>query len=143
MKKSKGFTLIELLAVIVILAVIALIVTPMIMSTINSAREGAAKSSAYEYIHAVETRLAVLAMSDKTYAADGTLNVAAGAITVPITDTDHTSANGYSWESLVNHATSVSGSIIVNGLTVKSASLDVTNGSTYSFTYDGTTLTKK
>ena len=38
--KEKGFTLIELLAVIVILAVIALIATPMIMGVIDGAREG-------------------------------------------------------------------------------------------------------
>jgi type IV pilus assembly protein PilA len=52
--KKKGFTLIELLAVIVILAVIAIMVTPMIVSTINSAKENAAKASALNYIDAVE-----------------------------------------------------------------------------------------
>jgi prepilin-type N-terminal cleavage/methylation domain-containing protein len=52
--KRKGFTLIELLAVIVILAVIAIMVTPMIVSTINSAKENAAKASALNYIDAVE-----------------------------------------------------------------------------------------
>ena len=35
-ENNKGFTLIELLAVIVILAVIALIATPLIMGTITS-----------------------------------------------------------------------------------------------------------
>lgn len=39
--KSKGFTLIELLAVIVILAVIALIATPLIMGTITKAKKNA------------------------------------------------------------------------------------------------------
>ena len=52
--KSKGFTLIELLAVIVILAVIALIATPMILGVIDTARKGAAESSAYGYIEALE-----------------------------------------------------------------------------------------
>lgn len=37
--KNKGFTLIELLAVIVILAIIALIATPIILGIINNARE--------------------------------------------------------------------------------------------------------
>ena len=37
-KKRKGFTLIELLAVIVILAVIALIATPMIMNAIGESK---------------------------------------------------------------------------------------------------------
>jgi prepilin-type N-terminal cleavage/methylation domain-containing protein len=51
--KYLGFTLIELLAVIVILAVIALIVTPMIMGTIESSRQSSAKSSASGYTDAV------------------------------------------------------------------------------------------
>ncbi len=37
--KQKGFTLIELLAVIVILAVIALIATPLIMGVITDAKK--------------------------------------------------------------------------------------------------------
>ena len=43
---KKGFTLIELLAVIVILAIIALIATPIILGIINDARESAKKRSA-------------------------------------------------------------------------------------------------
>ena len=46
-KNSKGFTLIELLAVIVILAIIALIATPIILNIISKVRLGAAQSSAY------------------------------------------------------------------------------------------------
>ena len=44
--KNKGFTLIELLAVIVILAIIALIATPIILGIINDARKEAKKRSA-------------------------------------------------------------------------------------------------
>lgn len=51
---KKGFTLIELLAVIVVLAIIALIATPMILGVIDSAKSGAAESSAYGYIEAIE-----------------------------------------------------------------------------------------
>ena len=43
---KKGFTLIELLAVIVILAIIALIATPIILGIINDARESAKTRSA-------------------------------------------------------------------------------------------------
>lgn len=57
MKSNKGFTLIELLAVIVILAIIALIAMPMVLNTINEAKEGAVRSSAYSVIQAVETKL--------------------------------------------------------------------------------------
>ena len=54
MKQKNGFTLIELLAVIVILAIIALIATPMILSVIDSAKKGAVESSTYGYIDAIE-----------------------------------------------------------------------------------------
>lgn len=54
MKSKKGFTLIELLAVIVILAIIALIATPIILNMINDARKSAAADSAYGYIEAID-----------------------------------------------------------------------------------------
>ena len=41
---KKGFTLIELLAVIVILAIVALIATPIILDVVEDARKSAAKS---------------------------------------------------------------------------------------------------
>ena len=52
--KKKGFTLVELLAVIVILAIIALIATPMILNVIENAKKGASQSSALGYIDALE-----------------------------------------------------------------------------------------
>ena len=55
--RKKGFTLIELLAVIVVLAIIALIATPMVLNTIESARKGAAKSSATTYMKELETEV--------------------------------------------------------------------------------------
>jgi type II secretory pathway pseudopilin PulG len=48
----------NLLAVIVILAVIAIMVTPMIVSTINSAKENAVKASARNYINGIEEYIA-------------------------------------------------------------------------------------
>ena len=52
MKANKGFTLIELLAVIVILAIIALIATPIIIGVIDQARTKSAENSAYGIIDA-------------------------------------------------------------------------------------------
>lgn len=52
--KNKGFTLIELLAVIVILAVIALIATPIILNVIEQSRMGSFKNSAYGLIDSAE-----------------------------------------------------------------------------------------
>ncbi len=48
----KGFTLIELLAVIVILAVIALIATPLVMHVIDDSKKAALKDSAYGVLEA-------------------------------------------------------------------------------------------
>ncbi len=47
MKNKKGFTLIELLAVIIILAVIALIATPIVLNVVDNARKSANKDSVY------------------------------------------------------------------------------------------------
>ena len=54
MRNKKGFTLIELLAVIVILAIIALIATPMIMGVIDKAKKGSVEASALGYIEGIE-----------------------------------------------------------------------------------------
>ena len=51
---KKGFTLIELLAVIVILAIIALIATPIILGIINDARTSAKERSAELVVTGVE-----------------------------------------------------------------------------------------
>jgi len=78
MKTNKGFTLIELLAVIVILAIIALIATPTILGVIETARQGAAKSSALGYIDAVEKQIAIdmlAAEADQIIGSKTTINV--------------------------------------------------------------------
>ena len=58
LKNKYGFTLIELLAVIVVLAIIALIATPIVMNTIKNAKKGAAERTADNYIKQVETAVA-------------------------------------------------------------------------------------
>ena len=56
--KGKGFTLIELLAVIVILAIIALIATPIVINMIGSAKDSSDERSAELYLDAVEQAVA-------------------------------------------------------------------------------------
>ena len=68
MKKKYGFTLIELLAVIVVLAVIAMIATPIVFGIINTAKKGAAEQSTVAYAKAVEDTVAIAAMNNKSYA---------------------------------------------------------------------------
>ena len=57
---TKGFTLIELLAVIVILAVIALIASPIILGIINNARESSQARSVENYASAVKNAYTTL-----------------------------------------------------------------------------------
>jgi len=73
-RKNRGFTLVELLAVIVILALIALIATPIILNVINDAKKQAAKDSAYGYMDAVEKYIVSSELEDKSIK-DGTYSV--------------------------------------------------------------------
>ena len=66
LKNKKGFTLIELLAVIVVLAIIALIATPIVMNTIKNAKKGAAERTADNYIKQVETAVAEAKLENKS-----------------------------------------------------------------------------
>ena len=56
--KKKGFTLIELLAVIVILAIIALIATPLVLKYIEKSRSESKVDSAYSFVRNLETEIA-------------------------------------------------------------------------------------
>ena len=60
---KKGFTLIELLAVIVILAIIALIATPIIMGIINDSKKESIKNSAKLYIDGMSKKIASINMT--------------------------------------------------------------------------------
>ena len=65
--KSKGFTLIELLAVIVILAIIALIATPVVLNIISSTKESATLQSAQFYLDASEQSISRKMIKDSTF----------------------------------------------------------------------------
>ena len=82
MKSNKGFTLIELLAVIVILAIIALIATPMILGVIDTAKQGSAKSSAQYYVEAIEKTMMTNQLDGKGSVADGTYTVGEDGVTL-------------------------------------------------------------
>ena len=90
MRNKKGFTLIELLAVIVVLAIIALIATPIVMNTIKNAKKGAAERGADNYIKQVETAIATSKLDNKdvpdgTYQIDEDGNLTGNGLTEPIT----------------------------------------------------------
>ena len=114
-EKNKGFTLVELLAVIVILALIALIATPIILNVINDAKKQAAKDSAYGYMDAVEKYIVSSELKDKSIK-------------------DRT----YSVEELNNMGVSVKGSIPDNG------NIEIKEGAVknYNLGIDGYYITK-
>ncbi len=90
MKNKKGFTLIELLAVIVVLAIIALIATPIVMNTIKKSQKGAAERSADNYIEAVETAVATSRLDsegvqDGTYTINDKGNLEGNGLEKPLT----------------------------------------------------------
>ncbi|MBP3765888.1 MAG: prepilin-type N-terminal cleavage/methylation domain-containing protein [Bacilli bacterium] len=66
MKKS-GFTLVELLAVIVILAIIALIAFPQITNVVEKARKVEVKSSALNYVDAIEKSVILSSLTGQQY----------------------------------------------------------------------------
>ena len=71
--KKKGFTLIELLAVIVVLAVIALIATPIVLNLVKTAKIGSAEQSVTGYVKAIENTI-IKSMVDNKDVPDNTYN---------------------------------------------------------------------
>ena len=63
--KNKGFTLMELLAVIVILAIIALIATPIILNIIKNSKEESEKRSIEMYADSLKNSIAKYQLSGK------------------------------------------------------------------------------
>ena len=72
--RKNGFTLIELLAVIVILAIIALIATPIILDIINDAREESNERSVELYASAVRNGIAAYQLREGKEVLPGTYN---------------------------------------------------------------------
>ena len=63
--KKHGFTLIELLAVIVILAAIALIATPIVLKVVDGVRVSAAKQGVQNYMKAFDDKIALEQINSK------------------------------------------------------------------------------
>ena len=66
-KEKNAFTLIELIAVLVILAVIALIVTPLVMNIVKKAKDNANKRSVDAYGKATEIAVATYLLDTGDY----------------------------------------------------------------------------
>lgn len=79
---KKGFTLVELLAVIVILAIIALIATPIVINVIKKAQEGADARSVEGYVKAYESAYYQAILNKEEVEFGGTLTVEYSGSTV-------------------------------------------------------------
>jgi len=77
---KKGFTLIELLAVIVILAIIALIATPIVLSIIDDTKKSANLRSAEFYIKGLELAIANSALTPDIQVKDGEYSIINGKV---------------------------------------------------------------
>lgn len=72
--RNKGFTLIELLAVIVILAIIALIATPIVLGIINDSRKSADRETAKLIVSNFELAYSTAYMSGERAGSEPTLD---------------------------------------------------------------------
>ena len=122
---KKGFTLIELLAVIIILAVVALIATPIVLDVVNDAKDSAAKSETSMIVSGINNYCAAADMKERL---SGTTSICKDGVTKEevstMVDLGNAKVNSVTYNGKVTAL-----EIESNGRTVKY------NGSTY--TIDG------
>ena len=135
MKNKKGFTLIELLAVIVVLAIIALIATPIVMNTIKNAKKGAAERTADNYIKQVETAVAESRI-DGAKIPNGTYNIQPDGNLCPASGCGENDKNKITIDMSGTKPTS--GKIKITNGSVDQSSSSMTVGS-YEVAYNPTT----
>ena len=113
MRRKKGFTLIELIAVLVIMAILALIVTPLVLNIIRKARTAADKRSIDAYGRSIEIAIAGYLLDN------GTFPTSIGQLTIE-----------YSGDEVVCSTTQLNGdsSVYLTGCTVGGRSVDYSYG---------------
>ena len=112
-RRKKGFTLIELIAVLVIMAILALIVTPLVLNIIRKARTAADKRSIDAYGRSIEIAIAGYLLDN------GTFPTSIGQLTIE-----------YSGDEVVCSTTQLNGdsSVYLTGCTVGGRSVDYAYG---------------
>ena len=123
--KKKGFTLIELIAVLVIMAILALIATPIIMNIIRKARVSADKRSIDAYARSIEYAIA-------SYLLDtGKFPTSVGDLTIE-----------YSGNQVVCETTQLNpdSSVYLTGCTVAGRNVEYTYGTDKSPSYTAYTV---
>ena len=131
--KNKGFTLIELLAVIVILAIIALIATPIVLNIIDDTKESSAKESVNLYARAIQQSVARYQLNNPGASVlSGTFTSSNGGKT--LTSEGKTLQVEYTGENIICNSIQISkeGTVKLNECTVNG------NGN-YSYGYENET----
>jgi prepilin-type N-terminal cleavage/methylation domain-containing protein len=121
---KKGFTLIELLAVIVILAVIALIATPVILQIITKARKAAAENSVYGMMEATRYAYFTAIVEEKS-------------LTMPITVTCTTTACIYTDSTDTTVGTAQTGSVDFSGTKMTEGEIKLNSEGKFEESEDG------
>ena len=127
--RKNGFTLIELLAVIVILAIIALIATPIVLNIIKDSRESAGLRSAEMYLKGVETSVATATINNKKLQ-DGTYPITQDGDICLVELTNNTCSDDDTLKVEMNGEKPSSGSITIASGKIKDISLTYSNGKT-------------
>ena len=109
--KKKGFTLIELLAVIVVLAVIALIATPIVLNLVKTAKIGSAEQSVTGYVKAIENTIIKDMLDDK--------NISDGTYKYDSLEVDVSGKRPTSGKYTVKNGKVESGNFCVDGYTIE------------------------
>ena len=109
----KGFTLIELLAVIVILAIIALIATPIVLNIIAKARKSAAQDSLYGVISAAKTTYMSTLLDEKQITLPTTVTCS-GTGANAACEFDQEETDGSNWKVNFSGTIPTSGSFTIN-----------------------------
>ena len=123
MIKKQGFTLIELLAVIVVLAVIALIATPIILNVIEESGKGSAEQSANGYKEAIENQVMLNEVdSSKESIVDGVHSVdELKSLGVEVKGQEPENGNVYIENGIVkNYIFGIGDYVVENGVATKS-----------------------
>ena len=125
---KRGFTLIELLAVIVILAILALIATPIVLSIIDDSKESSTIRSAEGYLRAVEYEIAQAYVTANRIT-EGVFNVLSGG-NICIDGYSNNECTGNILEIEYNNEGPVSGSITLEEAKITHYTLTYPSGIT-------------
>ena len=98
---KKGITLIELLAVIIILAIIALIATPVILNIIKDAKQNANKRSVELFTDSLSKKVASIYLEDSTLDLSGLYETEDGILLTNTEDATKTITLDYTGEKVI------------------------------------------